>query len=131
MTMSDNKKKIILVEDDKFLSEMYVVKLTESGFEVDVAADGEEGLNKIKEQKPDLVLLDIVLPKMDGFEVLRNIKNEPGLKNVSVIALTNLGQKEEVEKGLKLGADDYIIKAHFTPTEVVAKARKVLEKKGL
>jgi len=131
MTMSDNKKKIILVEDDKFLSEMYVVKLTESGFEVDVAADGEEGLNKIKEQKPDLVLLDIVLPKMDGFEVLRNIKNEPGLKNVSVIALTNLGQKEEVEKGLKLGADDYIIKAHFTPTEVVAKAKKVLEKKGL
>ncbi|HCX27623.1 MAG TPA: response regulator [Candidatus Portnoybacteria bacterium] len=129
--MSDNKKKIILVEDDKFLSEMYVVKLTESGFEVDVAADGEEGLNKIKEQKPDLVLLDIVLPKMDGFEVLRNIKNEPGLKNVSVIALTNLGQKEEVEKGLKLGADDYIIKAHFTPTEVVAKAKKVLEKKGL
>jgi len=131
MTMSDNKKKIILVEDDKFLSEMYVVKLTESGFEVDVAADGEEGLNKIKEQKPDLVLLDIVLPKMDGFEVLRNIKNEPGLKNISVIALTNLGQKEEVEKGLKLGADDYIIKAHFTPTEVVAKAKKVLEKKGL
>jgi len=129
--MSDNKKKIILVEDDKFLSEMYVVKLTESGFEVDVAADGEEGLNKIKEQKPDLVLLDIVLPKMDGFEVLRNIKNEPGLKNISVIALTNLGQKEEVEKGLKLGADDYIIKAHFTPTEVVAKAKKVLEKKGL
>lgn len=129
--MSDEKKKIILVEDDKFLSEMYVVKLTESGFEVDVAADGEEGLNKIKEQKPDLVLLDIVLPKMDGFEVLRNIKNEPSLKNVSVIALTNLGQKEEVEKGLKLGADDYIIKAHFTPTEVVAKAKKVLEKKGL
>ena len=131
MTMSDNKKKIILVEDDKFLSEMYVVKLTESGFEVDVAADGEEGLNKIKEQKPDLVLLDIVLPKMDGFEVLRNIKSEPSLKNISVIALTNLGQKEEVEKGLKLGADDYIIKAHFTPTEVVAKAKKVLEKKGL
>jgi len=117
------------VEDDKFLSEMYVVKLTESGFDVDVAGDGEEGLAKIKEQKPDLVLLDIVLPKLDGFEILRQIKSDPSLKNVSVIALTNLGQKEEVEKGLKLGADDYIIKAHFTPTEVVAKAKKVLEKK--
>lgn len=119
------KKKVLLVEDDKFLSEMYSAKLAESGFEVEAAFDGEEGLEKAKE-KPDLILLDIVLPKIDGFEILDRIKKDDQLKGIPVIALTNLGQKEEVEKGLKLGAADYIVKAHFTPTEVVAKIKKVL-----
>lgn len=125
--MPERKQKILIVEDDKFLCEMYAAKLLEHGFEVDLAGDGEEGLRKIKEQKPDLILLDIVLPKMDGFEVLRALKRDPLLKNVAVIALTNLGQKEEVEKGLGLGAADYIIKAHFTPTEVVAKIKRLLK----
>jgi len=116
------------VEDDKFLSDMYCTKLTASGFLVELAGDGEEGLAKIKATKPDLVLLDIVLPKKDGFEILREIKNDESLKNIPVVALTNLGQKEEVERGLKLGAADYIIKAHFTPTEVEAKVRAILEK---
>ncbi len=126
--MNGEKKKVLLVEDDKFLSEMYVTKLTESGFDVETAADGEEGLRKIKEIKPDLILLDIVLPKKDGFEILTDLKKDAALKDIFVIALTNLGQKEEVEKGLKLGADDYVVKAHFTPTEVVAKVKKFLEK---
>jgi len=115
-----------LVEDDKFLSEMYATKLAESGFEVEAAFDGEEGLKMIKNEKPDLVLLDIVLPKKDGFEILKVMKGDAELQNILVIALTNLGQKEEVEKGLKLGADDYVVKAHFTPTEVVAKVKKLL-----
>ncbi len=124
--MAENKKNILLVEDDKFLSEMYVTKLIENGFDVETAGDGEAALEKIKEKKPDLVLLDIVLPKVDGFEVLRVIKNDESTRDIIVIALTNLGQKEEVEKGLKLGADNYVIKAHFTPTEVVARVKKLL-----
>lgn len=124
--MNDQKNKVLIVEDDKFLSEMYAAKLTEAGFEMDAAYDGEEGLKMINDFKPDLVLLDIVLPKMDGFEILRLVKANPDFKNIKIVALTNLGQKEEVEKGLSLGADDYIIKAHFTPTEVVAKVKKLL-----
>lgn len=120
------KIKILLVEDDKFLSEMYATKLTESGFEVETAFDGEEGLVKVKDLKPKLVLLDIVLPKKDGFEVMAELKEKGFLRESKVIALTNLGQKEEVEKGMSLGASDYIIKAHFTPTEVVAKVKKIL-----
>ncbi|KKS65068.1 MAG: Two component transcriptional regulator, winged helix family [Parcubacteria group bacterium GW2011_GWB1_42_6] len=115
------------MEDDKFLSEMYSTKLKEAGFEIIAADDGEEGLRLIKEKMPDLVLLDIVLPRMDGFEVLQNLKKDKSLKDILVVALTNLGQKEEVEKGISLGADDYIIKAHFTPTEVVAKVKKMLK----
>jgi len=124
--MSENKKKILLVEDDKFLSEMYSTKLTESGFDVETAFDGEEGLKKAENFQPDLILLDIVLPKKDGFEVLKELKAKEKLSKIFVIALTNLGQKEEVQKGFDLGANDYIIKAHFTPTEVVAKAKKLL-----
>jgi len=124
--MSENKKNILLVEDDKFLSEMYATKLTDNGFEADVAADGPEAMVKIKERRPDLILLDIVLPKMDGFEFLRLLKKDDSYKDIRVIILSNLGQKEEIEKGLGLGADDYIIKAHFTPTEVVAKVKEIL-----
>jgi DNA-binding response OmpR family regulator len=125
--MPDDKKYILLVEDDKFLSEMYATKLTSAGFEIETAADGQAALQKIREKTPDLILLDIVLPKMDGFEVLQFLKKDPALKNIMVIFLTNLGQKEEVDKGLALGANDYIIKAHFTPTEVVAKVKMVLK----
>lgn len=122
-------KKILIIEDDPFLSEMYVEKLNQAGFEPEVAADGKDGMTKLKSLKPDLVLLDIVLPKMDGFEILKKLKADAGFKNVPVILLTNLGQKDEVEKGLALGADEYIIKAHFTPTAVVAKVKELLEKK--
>lgn len=118
--------KILIVEDDPFLSEMYVTKLLQEKYDIETAADGREALKKIKEIKPELVLLDIVLPKMDGFEVLQKIKKDPELQNIKIIALTNLGQKEEVDKGLALGANDYIVKAHFTPSEVVAKVREVL-----
>ncbi|OIO48366.1 MAG: response regulator [Parcubacteria group bacterium CG1_02_40_82] len=120
--------KILIVEDDPFLSEMYTTKLVQENFEVDLAVDGKEAIKKAREMKPDLILLDIVLPKMDGFEVLAEIKKDIELRNIQIIALTNLGQKEEVEKGLKLGADDYIVKAHFTPTEVINKIKQVIKK---
>lgn len=123
-------KKILIIEDDSFLSEMYSTKLIQEGFETEIAVDGKQGINKIKDIKPDLVLLDIVLPKMDGFEILESIKKDPEFKNIPIILLTNLGQKNEIEKGLSLGADEYIIKAHFTPTAVVAKVKEILKSKN-
>ena len=122
-------KKILIIEDDPFLSEMYAAKFVQNDFQTEVAADGKIGMVKIKANKPDLILLDIVLPKMDGFEMLKKIKEDSKLKKIPVILLTNLGQKNEVEKGLALGADEYIIKAHFTPTAVVAKVKDILSQR--
>ena len=118
-------KKILLVEDDPFLIDIYTTKLKDSGFSVQTVADGEEAINKIKEEKPDLVVLDIVLPHVDGWEILNQIKADEKLKKIKVILLSNLGQKEEVEKGLKLGATKYLIKAHYTPGQVVEEIKKV------
>ena len=120
-------RKILIVEDDSFLSEMYATKLQQAGYQAEVADDGEKALNQAKANRPDLILLDIVLPKKDGYEVLRKIKEDDQLKSTPVILLTNLGQKTEVEKGLELGADAYIIKAHYTPAAVVAKIKEVLK----
>jgi DNA-binding response OmpR family regulator len=108
-------KKILIVEDDKFLRELIARKLTDEGFDIVEAVDGEDGIKKIKETKPDLVLLDLILPSIDGFEVLSRVKGDASLTSIPIIILSNLGQKEEVEKGLDLGAVDYLIKAHFTP----------------
>ncbi len=120
--------KILLVDDDSFISDMYTDKLKEEKFEVELAIDGEEGLRKISELKPDLILLDIPLPKMDAFEVLKKIKKDPALSQIKVIILTNVNQKDEAEKGSTLGADDYVIKANFTPAEVMIKIKQVLNK---
>lgn len=122
------KNKILIIEDDSFISDMYKLKLEAEGFQVEVAQDGQQGLEKLNKNKPDLVLLDVVMPKMDGFAVLGNIKGDPEVQNVPVVLLTNLGQKDSVEKGLKMGALDYVIKAHFTPSEVVEKVRSILDK---
>ena len=119
-------KTILLVEDDEFLAELYATKLNLEGFEVLLAADGEKGLKMVKESKPDLVLLDIILPKMDGFEVLANMQQDQTVKNIPVILLTNLSQKDEVKRGLDLGAKDYLIKAHFMPSEVVKKIKQTI-----
>lgn len=120
-------KKILLIEDDSFISEMYYTKLKDVGYEVETAYDGEDGLKKVSELKPDLILLDIRLPKLDGLELLSIIKGKDDLKNIPVIILSNLGEKEDIEKGLSLGAIDYLIKAHYTPTEVVEKVTKAIE----
>ena len=117
---------ILLVEDDTFLANIYKTKFEMEGFTVDVVENGQDGLDTAKKKKPDIVLLDILLPKMDGFTVLKKMKADDGLKNVPVILLTNLGQKDDVEKGLELGAADYLIKAHFKPSETVEKVKKAL-----
>jgi len=125
--MTETKKtKIVLIEDDSFLAGMYATKLNLEGFNVTQANDGLEGLEKVKEVKPDLILLDIILPKMDGFEVLESLKKSPETKDIPVIMLTNLGKKEEVDKGFEMGAQDYLIKAHFVPSEVIKKIKSYL-----
>lgn len=119
-------QKILVIEDDKFLRELVIQKLAREGFDTSEAVDGEEGVKKVKEEKPDLVLLDLILPGIDGFEALQRMKEDPELVKIPVIILSNLGQKDDVEKGLKLGASDYLIKAHFTPGEIIAKVRNIL-----
>lgn len=119
-------KTILLVEDDPYILDIYTIKLKEVGFSVDVAVNGEECLRKLKEKKPDLLLLDVVLPGIDGWEIMRKIQDDDELKNLKIIILSNLSQKEEVEKGLKLGAIKYLIKAHYTPSEVVEEIKKIL-----
>ncbi len=126
--MSEEKNRILIIEDDTYISDMYKIKLEADGFAVKVSPDGQSGLDEIKTMKPHLVLLDVIMPKMDGFSVLQNIKNNPEFKDIPVVMLTNLGQKDSVEKGLELGADGYIIKAHFTPSEVVEKIKEILNK---
>lgn len=128
--MEQEKATILLVEDDTFISGMYMTKLSALGYTVIVAADGEAGWAELQKKSPDLVLLDIVLPKKDGFEILADIRKSEKLKNIPVILLTNLGQKPDVQKGLDLGADSYIIKAHFTPSEIVEKIEKTLAKRA-
>ncbi len=124
------KRSILLVEDDSFISGMYYTKLVSLGHEVKVSEDGEIAWEQLqKDPLPDLLLLDVVLPKKDGFEILEGLRKDERTKKLPIILLTNLGQKPDVERGIKLGADDYIIKAHYTPTEVVDKITKLLESK--
>lgn len=120
------KKKILLVEDDPFISEMYTTKFEHTGFDVEVAMTGKEGAMKAKEWQPDILLLDILIPEMDGFEVLSHVKKDPATSRIPVVMLTNLGQKEDIERGSALGAVAYIVKAHFTPQEVVDKVKAIL-----
>ena len=123
-----NSISILLVEDDSFISGMYQTKLSAMGYAVELKEDGEAAWQRLQQDPlPDLVLLDVVLPKKDGFEILEGIRANSRTKDLPVILLTNLGQKPDVERGVKLGADDYIIKAHYTPTEVVEKLNNVLK----
>ncbi len=124
--MADKKIKILLIEDDSFLSGMYDTKMKLEGFDVVLAEDGAKGLELAVSQGPDIILLDIILPKMDGFTALKHLKDNPETKKIPVILMTNLGQKEDVERGIALGAQDYLVKAHFMPSEVVEKIRQYL-----
>ena len=123
--MSDKAKKILLVEDDPLLIDIYTTKLKEKGFDVIVVDSGERVVETVREKRPDVVMLDIVLPHQDGWSILSQIKEDEELKNTKVVVLSNLGQKEEVEKGIKLGAAQYIIKAHYTPSQVVQEIEKL------
>lgn len=119
--------KILIVEDDKFVRELILQKLTEEKFEVSSAKDGEEGVVKIESEKPDLILLDLILPGIDGFEVISRVRKNPNTESIPIVILSNLGEKNDVDRGIKLGANDYMIKAHFTPKEIVEKVRGILK----
>ncbi|MFA6307177.1 MAG: response regulator [Patescibacteria group bacterium] len=126
--MPKAKIKILLVEDDSFLLGMYATKFEMENFKVIMAEDGEKAVRLALKEAPDIILLDIILPKMNGFDVLRQLKADPATADIPVILLTNLSQKDEIEQGLKIGAADYLIKAHFMPSEVVDKIKKMLNK---
>ncbi len=119
-------KKVLIVEDDKLLREMMFRKLEKEGYEVSAVMDGAVAFDKIKEFKPDIILLDLILPGSNGFEILEKVKREEEFKETPVIVLSNLGQKSEIDKGMELGAIDYLVKAHFTPTEVAEKIKNLL-----
>lgn len=122
------KKKIMIVEDDTFVMDIYQTKLSQEGFDIISAVDGVEAIKKLETETPDLILLDIVMPYMGGMEVLKKIKEDEKTKKIPVVLLTNLSQKEDIDLGLGLGASDYLIKSHFTPSEVLEKIRIFLPK---
>lgn len=119
--------KILLIEDDEVSRDLCVTKLEKEGFVVITAIEGQEGLKKLAKEKPDLVLLDIILPGIDGFEVLKKMRASRAMAKIPVILLTNLGQETDVEKGIALGAYDYLVKTDFTTEEIVAKIKKALK----
>ena len=120
-------KHIFLVEDDQYLVDIYVTKLEKEGFKVDLARDGQKALDFLEKNKPDLLILDIIVPNVDGWEILRRIRKKEKFKNLPVIILSNLNQKREVMKGIDLGATKYLIKAHYTPSEILEEVRKMLK----
>ena len=120
-------KKIIIIEDEEVLLNLLKKKITQEGYQVIVARDGQEGLNKIKTEMPDLILLDIIMPKKGGFEVIEELNKDDNLKNIPVIVISNSGQPVELDRIKKLGVIDWLIKANFNPQEVIGKVKKYLK----
>lgn len=117
-------KKILLVEDEELVISLLEKKLTQEGYEMLIARDGEEGLKKMREESPDLILLDIIMPKMGGFEVMEEMNKDKELKKIPVIVISNSGQPVELDRAKKLGARDWLIKTEFDPQEVLDKIKK-------
>jgi two-component system phosphate regulon response regulator PhoB/two-component system alkaline phosphatase synthesis response regulator PhoP len=121
-------KHILIAEDDKFLASAYKLKLSKMGYEITVVADGQEAIDELNKSIPDLILLDLVMPKKDGFATLQEIKANEEWKHIPVIVASNLGQKEDVDRAASLGAAGYIIKTAVTISELVEKVKSVLAK---
>ncbi|MDP2864219.1 MAG: response regulator [bacterium] len=117
-------KKILIIEDEEIMIDLLQKKLTVEGYEISVARDGKEGLEKMKEVKPDLILLDIIMPKMGGFEVMEEMQKDKELEKIPVIVVSNSGQPVEIDKAQTLGAKDWLIKTEFDPREVIDKVKK-------
>ena len=122
--ISKGAKKILLVEDEEIMLTLLQRKLAKEGYQISVARDGEEGLRLMKESKPNLVLLDIVMPKLDGFEVLEKMKGDKELNKIPVIIISNSGQPVELDRAKALGVKDWLIKTEFDPNEVIEKVKK-------
>lgn len=117
---------VLIVEDDPFIADIYLMELENKGYSAEIAGDGMEAMKRIKDHSFDLILLDIMLPKKDGFSVLSELRSNPSIKT-PVVILSNLGQQADIKKAMSLGADDYIIKTHFTPREVLEKIEQLLK----
>ena len=120
--------KLLLIEDDIFFRKFYVEKLKEKGFEIEEADDGEQGLEKIRTVKPDLIVLDMILPKKDGFEVLKTLQDDTSLKKIPVLVFSTLGQETDIEKAKKLWAADYVNKSLFDFNNLLAKINTLTKK---
>jgi len=121
-------KKILLIEDEKLMIELLEKKLIQEGYKISVAKDGKEGLDKMNETRPDLILLDIIMPQMGGFEVMEKMNKDTDLKKIPVIVISNSGQPVELDRAKRLGARDWLIKTEFDPQEVVDKVIKQIGK---
>lgn len=119
-------KKILIVEDEEILLNLLKHKLEKEGYIISTAKNGEEGLEKIRKEKPNLVLLDIIMPKMDGIQFLKKKKREGEIKDIPVIIISNSGQPAELNQAQKLGADDWLVKTEFNPQEVIKKVERVI-----
>ncbi|MDO8513723.1 MAG: response regulator [bacterium] len=129
--MADSGKSILIVDDDLTLREMYVERLKMEGFTVDSAKDGEEAIEKAKTEHPNVILLDIMMPKINGLDVLKMLKGDEETKDIPVLLLTALIQDIDKAKGLSSGADDYIVKSETMPGEVIEKIKAALEKTAM
>jgi len=121
-----NPKKILVVDDEESVREIYNKELSRSGFNVVLAVDGEEGLLKAGEELPDLILLDVMMPKLSGLDVLKQLKKNELTKKIPVLLLTNLGEETIIKEGFDMGADGYLLKVSYTPAQVVEECRKFL-----
>ena len=119
-------KKILIIEDEEVLLDLLKRRLSQEGYQVDIARDGQEGMDKIKKDKPDLILLDIVMPRMGGFEVMEELNKDEELKSIPVVIVSNSGQPVELDRAKRLGVKDWLIKTDFDPQEVIDKVKKQL-----
>ena len=126
--MADSKGTIVLVEDDIVLSDMYLKKFELEGYQLERAADGEEGLELIRRVKPALALVDIMMPKKNGLEVIKEIRADDEIKDTFVVMLTNVGEQSYMDEAQQLGANEFVMKSEFTPGEVVEKTKGWLAK---
>ncbi len=129
-TTSSKLPKILIIEDDAFLRDLATNKLKREGFAVFGVSDSIKGFETLKKESIDLILLDIILPGIDGFEILRRVKTDENFKHIPVILLSNLGQKSDIDRGLSLGAAGYMVKAHHTLDEIIEKIKNTLKKKS-
>ncbi len=118
---------VLIAEDDKFLAKIYATKFKKIGLKVDIAEDGQQALEIMKKDKPKLLMLDLIMPKVDGFEVLTKMKDDPALKKIPVLVLSNLGQESDIEKAQKLGAKEFIVKSDMSIADVVKKIKSYLK----
>lgn len=123
--MPEKKQKILMMEEDRFLRKIYKNKFSKEGFEFIEATNGQEGLNKVIFEKPDIVLLDLILPRKSGFDVLIEMKRSKETENIPVIIFSNLCQESDIKRGLSLGAQEYLIKSEISLSDVVDKVKEL------